>query len=388
MKICIVTTAFPRWENDSRAPFILEAAKAISLQGVDVKVIASHSPGAKTHEFIDGIEIYRPRYLPLKWENLHQEPGGIPEAWNKQKFGKFSIVPFILSQLLAVIKYTKDCDLIHANWTIAGFNAWINNLIFRKPYIITLQGSDMYKAAKLPFAKGITYRILKDSKKIITLSSNLKGEVIKYKNLEEKIEVIPNGVNTQLFNSDTSIRENIIIYTGALIKRKGVEFLIKAMPAVVKSIPNIQLKIIGDGNEGDNLKNLVKLLFLEKNIEFLGQINQFSVKEWLEKSKLFVLPSIEEGQGVVLIEALACGTPCIGSNVGGIPDVIKEEVGTLVPPENPEELSKAILYYLANNDVWHKKSINSRLRAIQFFDWEEIGKKIFRLYKKVLSEEY
>ncbi len=67
MKVCIVTTAFPRWKDDSRAPFILEAAKAISRQGVEVKVIASHSPNAKTHEFIDGIEIYRPRYLPIKW---------------------------------------------------------------------------------------------------------------------------------------------------------------------------------------------------------------------------------------------------------------------------------------------------------------------------------
>ncbi|MBE0687172.1 MAG: glycosyltransferase, partial [Anaerolineaceae bacterium] len=234
MRICIVTTAFPRWENDSRAPFIMEAAKSIARQGVEVKVIASHSPGAKTHEFIDGIEIYRPRYLPSKWENLHKEPGGIPEAWNTQKIGKFAVFPFMISQLFAVFLYSRDCDILHANWTIAGFTAWINRILFRKPYIITLQGSDIYKAAKLSYAKTITYRVLNGAEIIITLSKSLKNEVLKIKNLEEKIEVIPNGVNTNLFFSNSESRDKTIIYTGSLIKRKGVDFLIKAMSAVIK----------------------------------------------------------------------------------------------------------------------------------------------------------
>jgi glycosyltransferase involved in cell wall biosynthesis len=384
MKICIVTTAFPRWENDSRAPFILEAAKSIARQGVEVKVIASHSPGAKTHEFIDEIEIYRQRYLPLRWENLHREPGGIPEAWSNQKFGKYAVFPFIFSQLIAVIRYTKDCDIIHANWTIAGFNAWINNLLFHIPYIITLQGSDIYKAANLSFAKKITFNIFKRAQKIITLSNSLKNEVMKFDNLENKIEVIPNGVNTRLFNSDSEDRENLLIYTGSLIKRKGVEFLVKAIPAVIDSYPDFRLMIIGEGNEENNLKDLVKSLSLSNHVKFLGQIDQNSVKEWLQKSKLFILPSIEEGQGVVLVEALACGTPCIGSDIGGIPDVISDDVGSLVPPENPKALSEAILFYLNNEDVWLKKSKNSRIRATQHFDWDVVGKKIVQLYYSLL----
>lgn len=387
MKICIVTTAFPRWENDSRAPFILEAAKSIARQGVEVKVIASHSPGAKTHELIDGIEIYRPRYLPSKWENLHKEPGGIPEAWNKQKFGKYAIFPFILSQLFAIIKYTKDCDIIHANWTIAGFNAWVNNLFFQKQYVITLHGSDIYKATKLSMMKGLTHKILSDSKMIITPSIGLKNEVIKFKDLEGKSEVISNGVDIKLFNLNSQERSNLITFTGSLIKRKGVEFLIKALPIVIDSYPDSRLIIIGEGNDEKNLKNLVKSLALQDHVNFLGQISQVCVKEWLQKSKLFVLPSVEEGQGVVLIEALACGTPCIASNVGGIPDVINDDVGTLVPPENPKALSEAILFYLNNEDVWLEKSKNSRLRAIQQFDWDVIGKKMVKLYKSVLSQD-
>ncbi len=158
------------------------------------------------------------------------------------------------------------------------------------------------------------------------------------------------------------------------------------MPAVIDSYPNIQLIIIGEGNEKKKLNNLVQSLNLKDNIIFLGQISQDSVKEWLQKSKLFILPSIEEGQGVVLVEALACGTPCIGSNVGGIPDVINDDVGTLVPPKNPKALSEAILFYLLNEEVWLIKSRNSRLRAIQYFDWDVIGKEIVHLYKSVFFQ--
>lgn len=387
MKICIVTTAFPRWENDSRAPFILEAAKSIKQQGVEVKVIASHSPGAETHEFFDGIEIYRPQYLPTKWENLHREPGGIPEAWSKQKFGRFAIIPFIVSQLIAIIRYTKDCDLLHANWTIAGLNVWINQLVFKKPYVITLHGSDLYKASKLPLVKKITEKILRSAKMIITPSQDLHKEIVKYKGLEKFSIVISNGVNTQLFIPGLEIRENIITFTGSLIKRKGIEFLIRALPKVLSSHPKTQLIIIGEGNDEEFLKNLTHSLNLQKNIVFLGQISQQSVKDWLQKSKLFVLPSIEEGQGVALIEALACGTPCVASNVGGIPDVICDDVGTLVPPENPKALSEAILIYLNNDNVWLRKSRNARIRAIQYFDWSVIGKNIVQLYNSVLSQE-
>lgn len=387
MKICIVTTAFPRWKNDSRAPFILEAAKSIARQGIEVKVIASHSPGAKTHEFIDGIEVFRPRYFPEKWENLHREPGGIPEAWKTQKIGRFAIFPFMIAQLFAVFRYSKDCDILHANWTIAGFNAWINKCLFRKPYIITLQGSDIYKAAKLSIARSITFRVLNSASKIITLSNSLKDEILKFKNLEGKIDIIPNGVDTKLFFSNVNNRENFIIYTGALIKRKGVDILINAMSVVVKNDSEVKLFILGEGNEAINLKGQVNNLGLRDKINFMGQVSQESVKDWLKKSKLFVLPSLEEGQGVVLIEALACGTPCIGSNVGGIPDVISDDVGSLVPPNDPDSLAKSILYYLENEEEWLKKSENARLRAKEIFDWDVIAKKLVSIYNTILTKE-
>ena len=257
MWVCIVTTAFPRWKNDSRAPFIFEAAKSLANHGLKIKVIASHSPGSKTREIIDNIEIIRPRYLPLMWENLHKEPGGIPEAWTTQRIGRFALIPFMLTQTKTVLIETNECDLIHANWTIAGTAALVNYYLNKKPYLITIQGSDIYKAAKLPIVSSITRLILSKSKRIITLSSSLKkrSNEIKYPN--EKISVIPNGVNTNFFHPINSKRSQIIFFAESLVKRKGVEFLIRSMPKIIDQNNSIRLVIAGEGNERANLKKLV-----------------------------------------------------------------------------------------------------------------------------------
>ena len=81
MKICIATTAFPRWQNDFRGIFVYEAARALVKQGCQVKVVAMHNPSAKTHEVLDGIEIIRPPYAPQKCEILQRDSAGIPSAW-------------------------------------------------------------------------------------------------------------------------------------------------------------------------------------------------------------------------------------------------------------------------------------------------------------------
>ncbi len=92
-KICMLTTAYPRWPGDERAPFIHEAAKALKEAGNDVRVLAMHRPGTKTHDEIDGIEIIRTRYLPEKWEVLQEEGGGIPIVWKKKPLARLALIP-------------------------------------------------------------------------------------------------------------------------------------------------------------------------------------------------------------------------------------------------------------------------------------------------------
>jgi glycosyltransferase involved in cell wall biosynthesis len=116
-------------------------------------------------------------------------------------------------------------------------------------------------------------------------------------------------------------------------------------------------------------------------IWFLGWQTQEEVSKWMRQAKVFVLPSLEEGLGVVLLEALASGTPCVGSDVGGIPEVITPDVGIVVPPSNIQALQSAIETILSNESEWHRYSLNARQRAELEYSWDEIAYKLISFYR-------
>ena len=161
--------------------------------------------------------------------------------------------------------------------------------------------------------------------------------------------------------------------------------MIKAVSILKTNYPDYQLIIVGEGKERDSLEKLVKQLDLQENVTFLGSQPQKKVSELMRESRLFILPSIEEGQGVVLVEALASGTPCIGSHVGGIPDVITPEVGQLVEVGNVQDLANSIESFLLDDAKWLKASANARTRAETQYDWLTLAEKIIDVYHSVIS---
>jgi glycosyltransferase involved in cell wall biosynthesis len=103
----------------------------------------------------------------------------------------------------------------------------------------------------------------------------------------------------------------------------------------------------------------------------------------MRRAKLLVLPSLEEGLGAVLLEAMSCGTPCIATAIGGITDVLTPETGILVQPRNPEAISKAILEILSATDLWQKLSENGRIRVVENFSWEKIAGHLLKRFQQV-----
>lgn len=385
MKILIVTTAFPRWQDDTKAPFILEAAKALRRQGNNVRVLAMHHPGSRKYENWDGIEIYRPPYLPYKWEILQSEGGGIPEVWKKSKFSIAVIIPFLIIHSINIIRLANDCEIIHANWTLSAFAAWATRWFHKKPMFATVQGSDIFQAAKMPFVRKITRITLNGMKAVFALSRALAQEVSSIGVSTEKTIIIPNGVDIRNFKHGHSNRENIILFVGSLINRKGPTVLLEAFLSLLEQTPSAKLYIIGEGPLHNQLEGFVAKNNLTSNVHFLGSLPQEQVGQWMRMAKVFVLPSLEEGLGVVLLEALASGTPCIGSEVGGIPDVINNDVGKLIPPNDPIALKNALSEILNDEDKWKSMSEKARQTAEDIFDWDQIAAKIIDSYQKSLN---
>jgi glycosyltransferase involved in cell wall biosynthesis len=386
VKVCIVTTAFPRWPGDDRGIFVFEAARAVQALGAQVRVIAMHSPGAKTRERIDAIDIIRPRYLrPEKWEMLQKEGGGLPIMWRKSKVARLTVLPFGLVHTLAIMRHARDCDIVHANWTLSAAAAVLAKAVHRRPVVVTVQGSDVFQAARLPVVDRVTVAALRRCAKVLALSHSLASALHSLGVPPSQVEIVPNGVDLDRFRPEAGEREPLILFVGALIERKGVRHLIAALPTVLQAWPDYRLAIVGEGAQGDDLKRLAAELGVGDRVDFVGSQTPRQVSSWMRRAKLFVLPSLEEGLGVVLLESLASGTPCLGSDVGGIPDVVTPDVGRLVPPADPHALAAAMLNLLSSPEAWNTLSQNARQRAQTYFSWHAIGTRVMNIYQECLS---
>lgn len=243
-----------------------------------------------------------------------------------------------------------------------------------------IKGQGWKKIFCLPEKK--TYQICdkiicvsKDSKKILT---------DKYHINSNKITIIPNGVDLNKLYPIEKIEkiDNSLLYVGRIDSRKGIDFLIQAMALVKMQNPNVILFIGGKGKLIPELKKIVEKKDLYKNVKFLGFIPDKDLNKWYNKVKCIVVPSIFEGFGLTVIEAMAAGTPVIGTDVDGIRTIIKnEENGYLVKYGDIELLGNVISSVLANDN---DKIIQNGLMTIKSeYNWDVISNEIMEFYKKL-----
>lgn len=248
-------------------------------------------------------------------------------------------------------------DIIHSN------HLWILSNIatnFNIPLVVTVHGTDLIGYSKTnKYDKDILNLITK-TKKIITVSKN-NYEILntKFDNIKYKTVLIPNGFNNDIFykydydkkkvfkvlniNKDY---KNVVTYVGKLVEVKGVDILLKA--SKIYQNENTVTLIAGEGILLENLKKLSEKLNL-KNIVFIGNQSHDMLRKIYNISDVVVVPSRSEAFGLVVIESLACGTPVIGSDVGGIPDIINEKLGILFEREDYITLSQNIKDIINNN---------------------------------------
>ena len=203
-----------------------------------------------------------------------------------------------------------------------------------------------------------------------------------------KVYVIPNGVNPpniQNIQSRSFSTKNSIFYVGMLLKSKGVDILISAIPIIKKSIPDVCLNIAGAGKEETNLKNLVKELNIEENVKFLGFITEEEKYSYYKSIDIFVLPSLFEPFGLVLLEAMSCGKPVVASNVGGVPYIAEDgKTGLLFESENVKDLAEKVIMLLRDEELREKMGKAGRERAKEF-TWEKVAERTVEVYKEIIK---
>lgn len=234
----------------------------------------------------------------------------------------------------------------------------------------------------------------------VAISQAIKKQIKEKKYIKNKpIAVIHSAVDMDQFEniSDEDVikfkndfgitRNNFLIgAVGRLRSEKGFEYLIKSIPNVVRKFPNVKFMIVGSGSLDADLKQLAKNTGVEDYIIFTGFRKDVPVV--LKAFDLFVMPSISEGLGTAVLEAMACGKTIIASNIGGIPDSIKhEETGILIPSATPSEISNAIISLMNNPNLAARLSINAKNFVKENFTIENLVNGNYEFYKKLSRRE-
>jgi len=397
MNILYITTAFPRFSNDSITPWLVKTINLMKNKGVNIDVYTSAYKGL-TYNSINNINVYRFRYFFSSLERLTHEEMTL----ERMKKGLiFKLLPFfyLIFGSLGIIFHCKrrKYDIIHVHWPFPNFIfGYIASNILNVPVVSTFHGVGLryIKNLKLnlrPFIKWV----VKNSNLITVNSSHTEKELNPYN--VENIEIIPFGASVESkgeieFNNYTEGFR--ILFVGRLVERKGVEYLLEAIKLLKdREGLSVRLTVVGEGNKKEYLlEKKRKLKLYDKDVIFKGMISEQELIRQYQLCDIFVLPAIidstgdTEGLGVVLLEAMSFGKPVIASRVGGIVDIVKDnKTGILVNEKSPSELAQAIKYLIENPEEKRRLSKKGYEFQKKNFSWDSITESLINNYQNLIK---
>jgi len=292
----------------------------------------------------------------------------------------------------------SDLDLIHTieNFPPHSLHAFKASLKKRIP--LTFTQHQYY----LPNGKlGLLFRIvektkskkiIKHSNKIIAISNAAKRFLTeRYKVSEDRIVVVPSGINTDIFkpNRKKKTQNGLTLVTVArLTEAKGLIYLIRALQIIRENFSNVRLFIVGKGEQMSKLNALVINLGLAGNVSFLSEYTpNENMPSIYNSCDIFVLPSLIEPVGIAAIEALSCGLPIITTSVGGLSDVVEQNLnGFLVPSRDHVSIAKKTFFLLEDEGLRRKFGEASRRLALQKFDYKKVAQRTLKIYEEIIEK--
>lgn len=398
MKVCILTTSFPLYDGIAVGIHVMEQARNLVKLGVNVDVLAPHHKGALRQEEMDGIQVFRFQYV---WPETLQTlcyGAGIPTNLKRSLWAKLQLPLFLLVLFFNTLIRAKNADLIHAHWSLTGLIGVLAGKLLRKPVVLMMHGAEVYVLGGNPFLRFV----LEHADYVLCNSSFTKSRILEISQ-PHFCKIISPGVDIKRFHPQVDVQlfhdrepdipkdKPIIFALGKFIERKGFSYLIDAMALFdVEPLPFLMLG--GRGPLKEALQNQAIKNGISNRIKFLEYIPDDCIPAYYAAADVFVLPSVvdergdTEGLGVVLIESMACKTPCVASKIGGIVDIISDgENGLYVEPQDSIALGDSIGKIITNNEFQQSLGENGRIFVENHFSWQAKAREILDTYKKILS---
>jgi glycosyltransferase involved in cell wall biosynthesis len=401
MKILQVIQRFPPAVGGGEE-VVFQLCKALAKRGHDITVVTSNwlhdndVPGISSSrinlqcsrcpltsvETKDGIEIYR--FGP--WLRL----------WT------YCINPGLA---MFLFQHADDYDLIHAHYymflesDIAAMASALNH----KPFVLThhrslaLIGSQgtPYRIAKLTYDRTLGKFTINNARRIIVLTESMKREFMQIGVSEEKLKVIPNGVDFQRFNPkvvseslahERDSAEKIVLFVGRLERPKGAQYIVEAAPMIIKKFPNTKFIFVGeDWGYGQTLKEMGEKMGIMDKLVFAGRVVEERLIALYKIADVLVFPSIGEGFGMVAVESIACGTPVVLANADGLADILTNigGYGLNMHQNLANQISEIVIEVFSNSNIKNEIACQ-RQRLKEKLDWTAIAQKTEEIYQEVV----
>ena len=326
----------------------------------------------------------------------------------------YPIDNWFFNNTLADAVNTVKADIYEAH-TVSGYSflRTLREKQVKKPFIHTVHGvlADEYlqaiqrgtPTARAKLANFFMWQLSKlemetAQKATLTVTiSNYSAQKIRqfYGVDKTKIRIVPNGVDTQRFKpskASEKIKQQIginsklcLLFVGRLIPRKGLTYLVAAAKHIVKEYPQTVFLIVGEGPQKGHLLAQVEKMKLSPNFVFLGDVNEKLLPALYNCADIFVLPSIQEGQGIALLEAQSTAKPVVAFNVGGVSEAVQDKVSGLLTKPDGKELAEAVLKLLASWSLREDMGSNGRKFVLGNFSWDVCAQKLYGVYREALA---
>lgn len=374
MKVTFLSYIYPypeRGYNPGIERVVEEFAKELVEQGHEVHVVTTYRNGGnKRFDVAEGVLLHR-----------------VPDA--RHYLGKGGSI-FSVDLLSLNYSFTEYSRLLESSDIVHTFTP-----IVWKPFSTPLVAhyhhwddpDEFIDYLHLPTNHHLWMSCYDLADRIVAVSNYSADDLASRGVNREKIDVVPNGVDTDKFSPGPSPVtyedwETVLLYVGPLTERKGLQYLIRAMPSLLREHPDTGLVIVGGGDQ-DKLKQLAKEFDVHDNLRFEGFVPDDDLPDYYRAADIFVFPSLLEGFGMVLIEAMACGLPVVSTTATAIPEVVGD-AGVLVPPSDEAALAASVSNIIKSDEIdfWSAQSLE---RVQSNFSWSETTYILYTLYSEIQS---
>ena len=389
MKILMLTWEYPPRIVGGIARVVNDLSKRLIKDGHDVYVITYKEGNVPYYENDKGVHVYRVDNYMINANNFID--------WTMQL--NFNMI----SKAAEIINKEGKFDVIHAHDWLVAYAAKTLKESFGIPLVSTIHATEAGRNSGIhtpdqKYVNDTEWMLTYESSEVIVNSKFMKNDLQRLFGLPyEKINVVPNGINTTVYNGlerDYDFRrkyamdnEKIILFMGRLVYEKGVQHLISAMPKILSGYHDAKLIIAGKGGMLDQLKAQVNAMGLGNKVYFTGYLNAKQVSKMYKCADVSVFPSTYEPFGIVALEAMLAGVPTVVSDVGGLNEIVEHRVdGMKSYAGNPNSLADSILELLLNPELCDKVTKKAKQKVKNEYNWAKIAQDTYFTYEKAICK--